>query len=126
MNHRKLTLLSLLIILSSFLFLNSCAQIPRDEEELTIIVRPFKITLHSGSENNVCVTLLDKDSGPLFGLKIKALSAAPHIATVTPETITDATGKAFFTIHGVSPGTTSIIFSIAGQKAKLRVISLDR
>ncbi|MCF6147101.1 MAG: hypothetical protein E3K37_00405 [Candidatus Kuenenia sp.] len=83
------------------------------------------MTLHSGSENNTCVTLLDNNRSPLFGLKIKALSTSPDIATVTPEAITDATGKAFFTIHGIAPGTANIIFSIAGQKAKLRVISIE-
>lgn len=104
------------------ILLNSCAQTPPYEEEKRIIVSPHKLSVHSGSEDPVFVKVLDKQGGPLFGLKVTATSTSPTVATVTPEKITDPVGKAVFIVHGISPGTTKIIFSAAGQKAAMEVV----
>ncbi|MFN3531752.1 MAG: hypothetical protein ACK41Q_04445 [Candidatus Brocadia sp.] len=102
--------------------LSSCAQTPLYEEEVRIIVSPHKLSVHSGSEDKVFVKLLDKQGGPLFGIKVTAISTSPTVATVTPEALTDPVGKAVFLVHGISPGTTQIVFSAAGQKATMEVV----
>ena len=102
--------------------LSSCAETPPYEEEVRIIVSPHKLSVHSGSEDKVFVQLLDKQGGPLFGMKVTATSTASTVATVTPEVVTDPVGKAIFLVHGISPGTTQIVFSAAGQKATMEVI----
>jgi len=102
--------------------LSSCAETPPYEEEVRIIVSPHKLSVHSGSEDKVFVQLLDKQGGPLFGMKVTATSTSPTVATVTPEVVTDPVGKAIFLVHGISPGTTQIVFSAAGQKATMEVI----
>jgi len=107
------------------LIMNSCAQMPSYEERTKIIVSPHKLSVCSGSEDTVFVRLLDKESGPLFGMKINATSTSPTVATVTPESLTDATGRATFAVKGISPGYTNIIFSVAGQKASMEVIFVE-
>lgn len=104
------------------ILLSSCAQTPPYEEEVRIIVSPHKLSVHSGSEDKVFVQLLDKQGGPLFGMKVTATSTSPTVATVTPEVLTDPVGKAVFLVHGISPGTTRIIFSAAGQTATMEVV----
>lgn len=104
------------------ILLSSCAQTPSYEEEINIIVSPYKLSVHSGSENEVFVRLLDKQGGPLFGIKVTAVSTSPTVATVTSEALTDPVGKAIFVVHGIFPGTTNIIFTAAGQKASIEVV----
>ncbi|MCF6156828.1 MAG: hypothetical protein E3K36_16675 [Candidatus Brocadia sp.] len=104
------------------ILLSSCAQIPPYEEEIHIIVSPHKLSVHSGSEDKVFVKLLDKQGGPLFGIKVTAISTIPTVATVTSEALTDPIGKAIFIVNGISPGTTNIVFSAAGQKATMEVV----
>lgn len=105
------------------ILLSSCAQPPPYEENVNIIVSPHKLSVHSGSEDKIFVTLLDKQGGPLFGMSIKATSTSRTVATVTPEeVITNAAGTAMFLIHGISPGGTHIVFSVAGQKASAEVV----
>ncbi len=104
------------------ILLSSCAQTPRYEEEVRIIVSPHKLSVHSGSEDKVFVKLLDRQEGPLFGIKVTATSTSPTVAMVTPEALTDPVGKAIFIVHGISPGVTNIIFSAAGQKASMEVV----
>lgn len=107
------------------LIMNSCAQMPSYEERTKIIVSPHKLSVCSGSEDTVFVRLLDKESGPLFGMKINATSTSSTVATVTPESLTDATGRTTFAVKGISPGYTNIIFSVAGQKASMEVIFVE-
>ena len=97
------------------MFMSSCAQTPSYEEGIKIIVTPHKLSVCSGSEDKIFVKLLDKQGGPLFGVKINATSTSSTVATVMPEALTDAAGKAMFTVKGISPGTTGIVFSVAGQ-----------
>ena len=104
------------------ILLSSCAQTPPYEEEIHILVSPHKLRVCSGSEDKVFVKLLDKQGGALFGMEVKAASTSPTVATVTPVALTDATGKAMFTVTGISPGATNIIFSIVGHKASMEVI----
>ena len=104
------------------ILLSSCAQTPPFEEEIHILVSPHKLSVCSGSEDKVFVKLLDKQGGALFGVEVKAVSTSPTAATVTPAALTDATGKAMFTVTGISPGATNIIFSIVGHKASMEVI----
>ncbi|MEP9410651.1 MAG: hypothetical protein HRF42_04490 [Candidatus Brocadia sp.] len=104
------------------ILLSSCAQTPSYEEEINIIVSPHKLSVHSGSEDKVFVRLLDKQGGPLFGVKVTAVSTSPTVATVTSEALTDPVGKAIFVVHGISPGTTNIVFTAAGQKASMEVV----
>ncbi|KAB2836301.1 MAG: hypothetical protein F9K48_02200 [Candidatus Brocadia sp.] len=92
------------------------------EEGVRIIVSPHKLSVNSGSEDKVFVQVLDKQGGPLFGVKVTATSTLPTVATVTPEALTDPVGKSIFTVSGNSPGTTQIIFSVAGQKATMEVV----
>lgn len=108
-----------------FIFINSCAQTPPYDEELKIIVTPHKLSVCSGSEDKLFVKLLDKQGGPLFGIEVKATSTSPTVATITPEALTDAAGKAVFTVKGISPGTTTIVLSVAGQKATMEVIFIE-
>lgn len=106
-------------------FLCSCAQTPSYppyEEGVRIIVSPHKLSVHSGSEDKVFVQVLDKQGGPLFGVKVTATSTLPTVATVTPDALTDPVGKSIFTVSGISPGVTQIIFSVAGQKATMEVV----
>ena len=107
------------------MFMSSCAQTPSYEEGIKIIVTPHKLSVCSGSEDKIFVKLLDKQGGPLFGVKINATSTSSTIATVMPEALTDAAGKAMFTVKGISPGTTGIVFSVAGQKATMEVIFIE-
>src|SRR5574341_1595452 len=100
----------------SIVLMSSCAQTPPYEEDINIIVSPHKLSVHSGSEDKVFVQLLDKQGGPLFGVKITALSTSPTVATVTPEGLTDPVGKSVFIVKGIAPGTTHIVFSAAGKK----------
>lgn len=104
------------------ILLSSCAQTPPYEEEIHIMVSPHKLSVHSGSEDKVFVRLLDKQGGPLFGIKVTATSTSPTVATVTSEALTDPAGKAIFIVHGISPGTTNIVFTAAGQKAAMEVV----
>jgi hypothetical protein len=113
------------IMCISIMFMNSCAQTPPYEEAIKIIVTPHKLSVCSGSEDKVFVKLLDKQGGPLFGMEVHAVSASPTVATITPEALTDATGKAAFTVKGISPGTTTIVLSVAGQKATMEVIFIE-
>lgn len=109
----------------SIMFTSSCAQTPTYETGIKIIVTPHKLSVCSGSEDKLFIKLLDKQGGPLFGMKINATSTAPTVATITPEAVTDAIGKTTFAVKGISPGTTSIIFSVAGQKATMEVIFIE-
>ena len=118
--HQNAMLLSLTCL--GMILLNSCAQTTPYEEEKRIIVSPHKLSAHSGSEDPVFVKVLDKQGGPLFGMKVTATSTSPTVATVTPEKITDPAGKAVFIVHGISPGTTKIIFSAVEQKAAMEVV----
>mgnify|MGYP001586697614 FL=1 len=113
------------IMCIGILFMNSCAQTPLYEEAIKIIVTPHKLSVCSGSEDKVFVKLLDKQGGPLFGIEVKATSTSPTVATVTPEALTDATGKTTFTVKGISPGATTIVLSVAGQKATMEVIFIE-
>lgn len=103
----------------------SCAQTTPFGEGIRIIVSPQKLNVHSGSEDPVFVQIVDKEGGPLFGMKATAVSTAPTVATITPETVTNAAGKARFTVKGISPGTANMVFSVAGQKAMMEVIFLE-
>lgn len=107
------------------ILLSSCAQTLPYEEGMRMLVSPYKLSVGSGSEDKVFVKLLDKQGGSLFGMEIKATSTSPTVATVTPAVLTDAAGKAMFTVTGISPGTTNIIFSIAGHKASMEVIYIE-
>ncbi len=107
------------------LFTSSCAQTSLYDDEINIIITPHKLSVHSGSEDKIFVQILDKQGGPLFGMKIKAMSATPAVATITPEALTDAAGKTSLTVKGISPGTTSIVLSAAGKKAVMEVIFLE-
>ena len=109
----------------SIALISSCAQTPPYEEEINIIVSPHKLSVHSGSEDKAFVQLLDKQGGPLFGVKITAISTSPTVATVTPEGLTDPVGKATFVVKGIAPGTTHIVFSAAGKKATMEVIFIE-
>ena len=113
------------IMCIGILFMNSCAQTPPYEEAIKIIVTPHKLSVCSGSEDTIFVKLLDKQGGPLFGIEVKATSTSPTVATVTPEALTDATGKTTFTVKGISPGATTIVLSVAGQKATMEVIFIE-
>lgn len=113
------------IMCIDILFMNSCAQTPPYEEAIKIIVTPHKLSVCSGSEDTIFVKLLDKQGGPLFGIEVKATSTSPTVATVTPEALTDATGKTTFTVKGISPGATTIVLSVAGQKATMEVIFIE-
>lgn len=119
-SHQRVTFFSCvwLVVIS----LTSCAQIPPYEEEMKIMVSPHKLSVHSGSEDKIFVQLLDKQGGPLFGMNVTATSTSPTVATVTPDAITDPLGKAVFLVHGISPGTTHVVFSSAGQKATVEVV----
>ena len=107
------------------IFISSCAPIPPYGEEMHIIVSPHKLSVHSGSEDTVFVKLLDKQGGPLFGMEVKATSSSPTVATITPTVLTDVTGKAAFTVKGISTGTTHMVFSVAGIKATMEVIFVE-
>lgn len=109
-------------MLFGLFLLSSCAQTPPYEQEINIMVSPHKLSVNSGSEDKVFVKLLDKQGGPLFGVKVTAKSAAPTVATVTPEALTDPVGKAIFLVHGISAGSTQIVFSAMGQKATMEVV----
>lgn len=113
------------IMCISILFMNSCAQTPPYEEAIKIIVTPHKLSVCSGSEDTIFVKLLDKQGGPLFGMEVKAISTSPTVATIAPRALTDATGKATFTVKGISPGATTIVLSVAGQKATMEVIFIE-
>lgn len=112
-------------IFTGIILLNSCAQTPPYEEAIKIIVTPHKLSVCSGSEDKVFVKLLDKQGGPLFGVEVKAVSTSPTVATITPGALTDATGKTTFTVKGISPGATTIVLSVAGQKATMEVIFIE-
>lgn len=106
-------------------FLCSCAQTRSYrpyEEGVRILVSPHRLSVHSGSEDKVYVQVLDKEGGPLFGMKVTSVSTVPTVATVTPEALTNPIGKAIFIVCGISPGTTQIIFSAAEQKAMMEVV----
>ena len=117
--------LCLSFIWMSIIFLCSCAQtrsyLPY-EEGVRIVVSPHRLGVHSGSEDNVFIQVLDKVGGPLFGIEVTAVSTVPTVATITPEALTNPIGKATFTVSGVSPGTTQMVFSAAGQKAMMEVV----
>ena len=113
------------IMCIGIIFMNSCAQTPPYEEAIKIIVTPHKLSVCSGSEDKVFVKLLDKQGGPLFGIEVKATSTSPTVATVTPEALTDATGKTTFTVKGIAPGATAIVLSVAGQKATMEGIFIE-
>ncbi|WKZ19742.1 MAG: carboxypeptidase-like regulatory domain-containing protein [Candidatus Jettenia sp. CY-1] len=115
-----LSLACLCIILT-----NSCTQLPRYRKELNIIVSPHKLSVHSGSEDTVFVTLLNRQGEPLTGIKIEATSTSPTVATVTPEALTDTAGKAIFSVKGISPGTTKIIISVNGYKTDMEVVFIE-
>jgi len=111
---------------SCLTLITSCAQTPPYEEDINIIISPHKLSVHSGSEDKIFITLLDKQGGPLFGMKVNAISTSKTTATITPENaITDAAGKALFFVHGISPGSANIVFSVAGQKASAEVIFIE-
>lgn len=113
------------LIWMGIVFLCSCAPTRSYrpyEEGVRILVSPHKLSVHSGSEDKVYVQVLDSESGPLFGMKVTAVSTVPTVATVTSEALTNPIGKAIFTVSGVSPGTTQIVFSAAEQKAMVEVV----
>ncbi|MGQ3685271.1 MAG: carboxypeptidase-like regulatory domain-containing protein [Candidatus Loosdrechtia sp.] len=103
----------------------SCAPYPRYEEKINIIVSPRKLSVHSGSEDKIHVQLLDNQGGPLFGMKVRAKSTSPAVATVTQEALTDAGGRTTFTVKGISPGTTNIIISANGYSAVVEVVFIE-
>ncbi|MBI2470734.1 MAG: Ig-like domain-containing protein [Planctomycetes bacterium] len=113
------------IMCIGILFMNSCAQTPPYEEAIKIIVTPHKLSVCSGSEDNIFVKLLDRQGGPLFGMEVKAVSTSPTVATITPMALTDATGKTSFTVKGISPGATTIVLSVAGHTATMEVIFIE-
>ena len=105
------------------MFMNSCAQTPPYEEAIKIIVTPHKLSVCSGSEDKVFVKLLDKQGGPLFGIEVKATSTSPTVATVTPEALTDATGKTTFTVKGISPAPPPSSFLLQGKRQPWKLFS---
>jgi hypothetical protein len=109
----------------SLFLITSCTYRPRHEEKINIVVSPHKLNVHSGSENKIFVQLLDRQGGPLFGMKVKATSTSPTVATVTPEALTDAAGRTTFTVKGISPGTTNIILSANGYRAAVEVVFME-
>ncbi|BBO19243.1 conserved hypothetical protein [Candidatus Brocadia pituitae] len=122
-SNQKVGFFSLIWI--GIVFLCSCAPTRSYrpyEEGVRIIVNPHKLSVHSGSEDKVYVQILDKQGGPLFGIKVTATSTLPTVATVTSEALTDPVGKAMFTVSGISPGTTQVVLSAAGQKATMEVV----
>lgn len=113
------------LIFTGIVFLSSCAQTPPYEEEIKIIVTPHKLSVCSGAEDKIFIKLLDRQGGPLFGMEIRATSVSPTVATITPAALTDATGKAIFTVKGNSPGSTSIVLSVAGHQATIDVTYIE-
>ncbi len=103
----------------------SCAQTPPYGEGINLVVSPHKLNVHSGSEHTLFVKVLDKQGGPIFGMKVDAKSTSPTVATVTPEVVTDVAGSATFTVKGISPGTTHIIISAMEYKAIVEVVFLE-
>ena len=121
--YQKMVVLCILCLSSILLY--SCVQPPIKKEVMRILVSPQKLSVHSGSEDPVFVRLLDVQGGPLFGMQISAVSTAPAVATITSEAVTDVGGKATFTVKGISPGSTIMIFSVAGQKASMEVVFIE-
>lgn len=112
-------------ILFVILFISSCAQTLPHKEEIHITATPYKLNVHSGSEDKIFVKLLDKQGRPLSGVKIEAESTSPTVATVTPESLTNAEGKAIFIVKGVSAGTTNIILSAMRHKVTVEVVFVE-
>ena len=115
----------ILFCLLSATLMVSCAQTPPYGEGINLVVSPHKLNVHSGSEHTLFVKVLDKQGGPIFGMKVDAKSTSPTVATVTPEVVTDVAGSATFTVKGISPGTTHIIISAMEYKAIVEVVFLE-
>ncbi|MFO0794170.1 MAG: hypothetical protein U0586_08890 [Candidatus Brocadiaceae bacterium] len=49
-------------------------------------------------------------------MKATAVSTAPTVATITPETVTNAAGKARFTVKGISPVLQTWYFPLQDKK----------
>lgn len=114
----------ILFCLLSATFMVSCAQTVPYGEGVNLVVSPCRLSVHSGSEHTLFVKVLDKQGGPIFGMKVEAKSTSPTVATVAPAAVTDVAGNAAFTVKGISPGTTQITLSTMGYKAAAEVVSL--
>lgn len=118
--------ISLIWFATILILTGSCVQIPPVNQEVKMIVSPYKLSVHSGSVDKVYVKLLDRSGGPIFGAKVKAISSSPSVAIIEPlEAITDATGRVVFTVKGISPGTANITLFAAGYEAKVEVIFIE-
>ncbi|MBF8278028.1 MAG: hypothetical protein HW390_3101 [Candidatus Brocadiaceae bacterium] len=115
----------ILFCLLSATLMVSCAQTLPYGEGVNLVVSPHKLNVHSGSEHTLFVKVLDKQGGPIFGMKVEAKSTSPTVATVTPEAVTDVAGNVTFTVNGISPGTTHITISTMGYKATAEVVFLE-
>ena len=114
----------LFCLLSATLIL-SCAKTVPYAEGVNLVLSPHKLNVHSGSEHTLFVKVLDKQGGPIFGMKVDAKSTSPTVATVTPEAVADVAGNATFAVKGISPGTAQIIVSAMGYKATAEVVFLE-
>ncbi|MCF6159021.1 MAG: hypothetical protein E3K32_10730 [wastewater metagenome] len=112
-----------ILICLAFSLTSSCTQPPPCQNGKYLTASPHKLSVHSGSVDTVFVRLLDRKGRPLSGMIVRARSTSPTVATVTPEsTVTDVTGKATFTVKGISPGTTYSIISTDGCTAKVEIV----
>ncbi len=105
--------------------ISSCAQTLPHKEEVNIAATPYKLNVHSGSEDKIFVRLSDRQGRPLSGVKIEAESTSPTVATVTPASLTDTEGRAIFIVKGISPGTTNIILSAMEHRTTVEVVFVE-
>lgn len=79
------------------------------KEMTSIMVTPvLEIALH----DNKIIDILVEPTEAAAGKRITARSVSPSIATVTPEAVLDAEGKAVLRVTGELPGTTTIYVSV--------------
>ena len=77
----------------------------------SLSIEPDKVSIILSYSGTATVTALDQDNNSMSGVDIAATSDDTNIVTVDNSQITNADGQAFFSIHGLSAGSTTINFT---------------
>lgn len=77
----------------------------------SLSIEPDKVSIILSYSGTATVTALDQDNNSMSGVDIAATRDDTNIVTVDNSQITNADGQAFFSIHGLSAGSTTINFT---------------
>jgi len=88
-------------------------------------IEPDKLSIILSYSGTATVTALDQDNNSMTGIDIAATSDDTNIVTVDNSRTTNADGQAFFSLYGISAGSTTINFTADSISHSLPVSVLN-